>query len=280
MLPCGIIFIMKYALVALAFLLPSGLILADTTGFAQDSVWVSHLPIVEGETVLIHAALTNGSNKQLTGTLVFKDNSTSIGSVPFVLVSGEARIISLSWKATAGSHSITASITSASNADATQTQSVDVSVDAKPAPVSPIKKGLGTTSAAAVAFTNASDIENGIGSVSPKAQEISSPLFKTVDSLRKSGAELLASQIESTQAKVADLSAQKEKLSKQNTPEATSEGRKVTAYQVLTTILLYIYEVLLFAISKAAFFYPIFAFLVFFILYKGYQRFRRPTYDY
>lgn len=271
---------MKYALLAIAFLLPCGVIFADTTGFAEGSVWVSQSPIVEGETVLIHAALTNGSTAKLTGTLVFKDNTFAIGSVPFTLASGEARIISLSWKATKGSHSITASIESPSNTDAAGSQSVDVSVEAKAAPADTKSKTLATSSAAAVAFSDSDAIQQAIGSVSPKAEEVATPVFSTIDSVRKSGAELLAKQAAAAEVKVKELSAKKTALEKKDTPEAKSESRTTTIYQILTTILLYIYSVLLVVVSKAGFFYPLFFLIFFFLLYKLYQRFRRPNYNY
>ena len=270
---------MKYIVLSLAFLIPCGLVFADTTGFAEGSVWVSHTPIVEGETVLIHAALTNGSDTKLTGTVVFKDNSKAIGSIPFTLESGEARIVSLSWKATAGSHSLTASIEKASDAGAAQTQTLDVSVASKEIAV-PISTPAKKDNAAAVAFTNAKPLEDAIGSVSPKAEEITKPVFTTLDSFRKSAGEVLGAQTSATEAKVASLSAQKKKLTAENTPAATSEGRKVSAYQIFNTVLLYIYEVLLVIVSSAGYFYPVFFFLFFFILYKIFQRIRRPNYDY
>lgn len=268
---------MKYWLVSIAFLLPCGVVFADTAGFADGSVWVSKTPLVEGETVLIHAALTNGLNTKLTGTLVFKDNDVAIGSVPFSLAVGEARIVSLSWKTTAGSHALSASITGSSNEDATGTQSVTVLVEQKPAPVT--KKATSPSNTAAVGFSDSEDIQGAIGSVSPKAEEVVDPVFTKIDSLRKSGADILTEQTKKTESKITSLSAKKAELSKQEDAESKSEGRKVSLYQVFTTILLYIYNVLLVVVSKAGLFYPLFAFLFFFTLYKIYQRMRNPNYD-
>lgn len=269
---------MKYGLLALAFLLPSGLIFADTTGFADGSVWISKTPIVEGEVVQIHAALTNGSDKKLTGSVVFKDAGTTLGTVPFSLEAGDARIVTFSWKATPGAHAINASISNASDAAASDSQTVSVSVAAKPVPES--AKKATATSAAAVAFSNADDIESAIGTFSPKAQELSSPAFQTIDSWRKSGAEFLGAQSEKQQAKIEQLNAKQEDLRKNDTPEAKSERRTTTIYQVIATVLLYLYGVLLFVVSKAGVFYPLFAALILYFLFKGYQRVRRPTQDY
>lgn len=270
---------MKYWLLSIAFLLPCGVVFAETSGFASGSVWVSKTPLVEGETVLIHAALTNGLATKLTGVLVFKDNDTVIGSVPFSLAASEARIVSLSWKTTSGSHALSASITGASNEGATGTESVTVSVEQKPTPVVATKKTTASTSAAAVAFSDSEDIQGAIGSVSPKAEEVVDPAFTKVDSLRKSGADILTEQVGKTESKIASLSAKKAELSKQDTKESKSEGRKVSLYQVFSTLLLYIYNVLLVVVSKAGLFYPLFAFLFFFTLYKIYQRMRNPNYN-
>ncbi len=278
---------MKYAAVFVASLvLPFSFALANTTGFAQGSVWLSHTPTEEGETVLIHAALTNGSSTKLTGTLIFKDNGQAIGSVPFSLTVGEARIVSLSWQATTGNHSIAASIADASDTSVAGTQTVNVAVAAKPEPVAtPASASTSgttksTSNAANVAYSSSDDIQKSIGSVSPQAQGIVAPAFDAIDSVRKSAGIILGAETSDVQAKVTSLSAQKAKLAKQTTPEAKTESHKVTFYQIAMTVLLYICEVLLVVVSKAAYFYPIFAFIIFFLLYKGYQRFRRPNYDY
>lgn len=270
---------MKYWLVSLVFLISYGVVSADTTGFADGSVWVSKTPLIEGETVLIHAALTNGLSTKLTGTLVFKDNNVAIGSVPFSLAVGEARIVSLSWKATSGNHSISASITDASNQGTTGTESVTVLVEQKPAPALQEKKTTATSSTSAVAFSDSEDIQGAIGSVSPKAEEVVDPAFSKIDSLRKSGADILTEQTKKTESKIASLSAKKAELSELDTAESKSEGRKVSIYQMLSTLLLYIYNVLLVVVSKAGLFYPLFAFLFFFTLYKIYQRMRNPNYN-
>jgi hypothetical protein len=44
--------------------------------------------------------------------------------------------------------------------------------------------------------------------------------------------------------------------------------------------LLYVYEILLYIVSKAGIFYPVFAAIILYLLFKGYQRVRRPTRDY
>jgi hypothetical protein len=274
---------MKYGLfllVVLAFFVPHGVLLADTTGFAPASVWVSHTPIQEGETVQLHAALNNGSDKKLTGSITFKDGSVSLGSVPFSLEAGEARIVSLSWKATAGAHAINAAITGASDSAAADSETVSVSVEPKPAPKPATAKTSSTTNAAAVEFSNADSIESTIGTLSPKVQEVTSPAFEKVDDWRKSGATFLGTQATAQEQKISDLSAKKKELAKQNSPDTKNEERKTTAFQVIATILLYVYEILLYIVSKAGIFYPVFAAIILYLLFKGYQRVRRPTRDY
>jgi hypothetical protein len=70
---------MKWLVAFLFFVAPVSAFAA--VGFAQESVWLSHTPVILGETVSIYAALTNGSAETLTSVAYFRDNGKKIGSL-------------------------------------------------------------------------------------------------------------------------------------------------------------------------------------------------------
>ena len=266
--------VMKYGVFALGLLLPLGFVFADTTGFANESVWTSRSNITEGQTVLIHAALTNNDTDTLTGTLHFKDGDTKVGDIAVSLKTGEARIFSVSWTPkTSGKHSISAEIESDQVQLSENTARTTVTVAALPA-----KTGLEQkASVESSTFTDSRPMQEKIGNISPAVSNTITPALNTIDSWRKSGSDYLAEKAANQEGVVKGIHTQIEGLNKKGTPEAKTEARKKTAYQIFATLLLYVYNILLTVLSKAGYFYPIFFFLFFFILYKIYRRMTRPA---
>ena len=117
---------MKYHLFSLLLFLVPLFASAETisAGFPSQSVWLSTTNVTAGETITIYTVLYNSSDSVLKGTLVFSVDGTSINSEPFELPAGQTKIESAEWKATAGSHSFSASIKDASG---NNTQAVAVS---------------------------------------------------------------------------------------------------------------------------------------------------------
>lgn len=84
-------------------------------GFVQANIWYSKEPFFAGETVRIYTVIFNGSTQDLSGSVEFMDNGTSIAKAPFNLLgSGKALPVSVRWKAMEGKHTITARIVDAS----------------------------------------------------------------------------------------------------------------------------------------------------------------------
>lgn len=267
---------MKLILGALFLLTP--LFVFSAVGFTQDSVWLSHTPVIEGETVSIYAALTNGAKENLTGTAYFRDNGVAIGSLSISLSQGEARIISTRWSPKEGKHTLAVEIASSSVSLPKNTQTLTVTVESKE--YHPPANVGGVGSAAGVAFSDSSGIQEKIGSISPAAESVTRPIFTTVDGWRLGGANFLATHTDSARAKVESIAAEKKTLAEENTPESQTKSRKLTVSHILYTILLYIYEALQTLVAKAAFFYPLIVVLLFFLLWKIVRRIRRPTRDY
>lgn len=254
--------------------------LAATTGFSADPVWISATPVVEGDTVLIHAALTNGEREPLTGTVVFRDEGIAIGSVPISLKRNEARVVSVSWSPKAGSHELAVELANASQEDAGRTETLKVIVASKEAGKPSAAAAAGLSLSPDPTFTDSSDIQGMVAGISTDAADIVAPVLDTVDSWRKAGSDFLSKQSSDAKQQLADITAKKEALKEQDSKEAASESRTLTLWQVLRTVLLYIYQAFNMLVSKAGIFYPVLALAILFFLYKGYQRVRRPSYDY
>lgn len=78
-------------------------------GFPTRTLWFSKDPFFAGDQVLIFSAITKSGPDGLSGTVEFFDGSISIGKTNFAIATDEgAKGVSLSWKAAAGSHSISA----------------------------------------------------------------------------------------------------------------------------------------------------------------------------
>ena len=78
----------SFFIVAILFLLPHT---AGATGFAKQSLFLSKSVVTEGDTVRIHAVVSNDDGRAaFTGTLSFTDGSATIGNVPVSLAGGEA----------------------------------------------------------------------------------------------------------------------------------------------------------------------------------------------
>jgi hypothetical protein len=107
---------------------------ASAAGFAKQSLFLSKSPVTEGETVLIHAVVSNDAATKFSGEVVFKDGESKIGSVTVAIAAGGANAVSLSWKPSAGSHMITAELTTSSGTVVEQ-ESGSFSIQAKPKPI-------------------------------------------------------------------------------------------------------------------------------------------------
>jgi hypothetical protein len=101
---------LKYLCISIvvAVLYIPGVLLAATsyTGFVEQPIWFSTDTFVEGETITIHTAVINGSDKTLAGTVEFFDGQTILGSRVISIPAKSVKQISIDWKVTAGSHLI------------------------------------------------------------------------------------------------------------------------------------------------------------------------------
>lgn len=109
----SLLFFMRYfiSIIFILFALPvfSAELPISNAGFVQSNIWYSKDPFYTGDKIRIYTVIFNGSAYDLTGAVEFLDNGTSLGKTNFSLSgSGRAQDLWIDWKATAGSHTITA----------------------------------------------------------------------------------------------------------------------------------------------------------------------------
>lgn len=238
--------------------------------FAKETLFLSKNTVTEGETVLVHAIVSNDAVTKFTGTLEIKDKETLIGNVPVSLAVEEASVVSVSWKPSAGSHTLIATLRDSAGAIA-EKESATFSIKAKPAAVDAFASSTPSPSVGSSA-----DIQEAIARVSPTAAKGSAPVFSTIDSLRESAAEVLESGSDWSKKQIG-ASAIKNQGAILGTETEKPASSKITSslWTMLATLLLYVFSLLLYVVSTPGVFYPLLAALFLFILWKCWRRYRR-----
>ena len=241
---------------------------AFAAGFATQSIFLSKDTVTEGDTVLIHTTVTNTSAENFSGTLDLHDEASAIGSVPVTLKAGEADTASLSWKPPAGSHTVTAELRDTKNT-VTETTSATFSIAAKPVPASAVVQAPAVDTSAA--------IQQSIAGISPTIAQDTAPAFTAVDSARKSIAGTLNNGIQWSKGQIGSNLSKGQVLGAST--KATPSGIGNTAWTILATISLYACSILWYLVAHAGVFYPILAFLFFYLLWKLSRSMRRSKYS-
>lgn len=235
-------------------------------GFAKESLFLSKSPVIEGETVFIHAVVANESQIKFTGEVVFRDKEEKIGVVAVTIAPGGAQAVSVSWKPSPGSHEVSAELT-AGDGTVVEKQSANFSIQEKLKPEAPQTPSE---------VESSENIKKVIAGFSPGVANATAPVFATIDSLRSKGADLLDTGIAWAKKKVEGKG---EVKGTSTDGQAASEGIVGTIWYFVSTILLYFFTLLRFLIGNAGIFYPLLAALFFFALWKMYRKMRRPSYS-
>ena len=158
----------------LLLVLPSWSEAAVRAGFPSQPLWLSSEQATAGDSVTIFTVLYNESAKAVGGNLVFTVDGQRIASLTFSLDAGKSSIQSAQWKATAGNHTISALIESASDTDLDQVitlsnekaGSITLAV-AEPPPPSQVIQAVSTVSniAGSIASTSLPLITSAVESV-------------------------------------------------------------------------------------------------------------------
>ncbi len=232
--------------------------------FAKQSIFLSRSSVTEGESVLIHAVVSNDESTTFKGSLVLRDGEEKVGTVPVTLESGKAIAVSVSWEPAAGKRTVHADLLNQSG-EVVETMKESFTIAEKPKPV---VKDDEEEDLSAAAIESSKDIQNKIRSVSPGTSDAVAPVFTMIDGARSSAADVLDKQLILAKKKLGQVEGAQ-------TEEGALPETVGGFWLALWTLYLYVLTVLRFLIGNAAFFYPVFALLFFYLLYRTFRRFRR-----
>jgi hypothetical protein len=241
---------------ALLFAAP---VFALAAAFPSQALFLSKSPVVEGETVLIHAVVANDAERTFEGAVHYRSGEEPLGSVPVKLAPGEARTVSLSWTPQEGSYTITAELRSGDTVAASK--QAKFAVEAKPKPEEAAAASPGNTS-----VESSAPIQEVIAEASPAVAERSAPVFAAIDSARQRGAEFLDAQIAQTQKNLEDRAV---------LGAATNEEERAgsgTALKIFQTAYLYLLTLLRAILTTAFYFYPLLVVGFLYALWRLYRR--------
>ena len=236
---------------------------AGAAGFAKESLFLSKSPVTEGETVFIHAIVTNDSSAAFAGEVVFKDGDVRIGAVAVTLPPGGAEATSVSWQPAKGSHSVTAELTAG---DGTVVESASATFVIEERPEADTEE----EAAASTSVESSKGIQETIAGISPQAASAAAPVFGTIDSLREKGVRAL----ETGEAWAKTKAGQGEVAGE----SSETSGIAGTVMGLVATLLLYLFSALKWLLNNAGIFYPVLAIAFFYFLWRLYKRMRRPRY--
>lgn len=244
---------MKVFLGSLLFFLP---VVVLGAGFSSQALFLSKSPVIEGETVLIHAVVSNDTSSSFEGEVRIEVGSTTVGSVPVVLSAGEARTVSVSWTPMAGKHIVSAQLR-AKDGVVAASEKATFTVAEKPKP------RLEEPAEEPAEVDSSQSIQESVANLSPTLAEYSKPVFDTADSLRARGAALLDDEIARTKTRLTDGSVLGEK-------DERSWGK--TVWTLFQTFYLYLLTLLRYLLAHAAFFYPVVGIAFLYLLWRLYRR--------
>lgn len=104
------------AFIVLVFcLMPTSFIFAQISnvGFIPANIWYSKDPFEEGDKIKIYTLVFNPDDRELSGTVVFFDNSTFLGKKDFKTSPKSVKDIYIDWTVDVGNHTIFAKIENA-----------------------------------------------------------------------------------------------------------------------------------------------------------------------
>jgi len=254
---------MRATFIGVLFFSPA---LALAAGFATQSIFLSDPAPMVGETVRVHATVSNDAAGAFDGSVTLLDGNDAIGSVNVTLAAGAAETVSANWTpAAAGVHTLTARLT-AQDGTAVSETSAEFSVAARPAPAA---------SSGDLTVESSQALQQSLAQVSPQAAQAAQPAFAVIDGARQSAADALDNQLSLAKTKLSGVPAPAVLgTSTQSVTQGAAEG----FWFILWTLYLYLLTILIFLVKNAALFYPLLVIVFFYILWRLFRRIRRPSY--
>jgi hypothetical protein len=251
---------MRYSKYFLAFsflLLPSTVLAAS---FAQSPIFLSESSVTQGDTVLVHAVIDNDAATQFTGSLLFQDGISAMGTLPVSLDAGGGNVFTVSWSPTAGSHTITATLEDGSGAV------IEKETDTLTVAALPVTNG----SSQAISVSSSAPIQAYIANFSPAVASATQPVFSTLDAVRQGAATVVQNQIAATEPKVIPSV-----LGTSTVYQVAQSQAGWSFPSVLWTAYYYFLTISEYLLTNAVLFYPVFVLLFFFLLWRLYKRMSR-----
>ncbi len=276
----------KYFFLVIILLLSNiSLVFADsavTTGFIPGQIWYSQEPLIEGETVKVYTAIWNGDKNTLSARIEFYDKNVILGSRDITIQPSQLQDVYISWKVTAGDHTISAKIVSASIVNDGKKEQITLDRSST----------LGDKTFVSVVNTNNTETTKAVDTLKNEVDKASTivkssiPLsvvtpistsFSTIDDFR-----------DTTYAKIVDVKEQSQKeLDALNNPVKINKNIKDTpkvatktekpldaTEKPITYIKLFLFSLLGFIFGNKIIFYSLLTFLTFIILRFFYRKIR------
>ncbi len=239
-----------------------------TAGFAPGALWLSQSAPVAGSSVRLYAVTYNAGTQAIEGSVTFTVDGESVGSSPFSLEPGESEIESVSWIPTEGIHTIAADIRSvidkkskeAATVSNTAASAVSVSVAPEP-PKPPVVEAIDSAQTIAASST-------------PVVSGVIAATTGATESIRKAGEDYLAT-LAGEKAPVASTTESKKTGSVLGAATEIPE-EEVASPTPPTGYMQSIAKALLPIFRYPALFYPVFLFILLFILWLVAKRLRNP----
>ncbi len=236
-------------------------------GFAKQSIFLSTSAPTEGQTVTIYASVSNPATTTFNGTLVIKDGATEIGKASVKLEAGGADTASVSWKPTAGTHTIVADLRDANGVSVEEGRQAFTIAAPPKVSAAASANPFGVSNDQTVDVQPSTPIQESINNISPEVGEYSSPVLKAIDSGRAAAAAQLHTALDWSKSQIATSSASV------NTKEESSFIQ--TAWKIFATVALYVLTILLYIVTNVGIFYPLLAAAFLYVLWRLWRRYRR-----
>jgi hypothetical protein len=240
--------------------------------------------LVEGDTVNIYTAVWNGDDKPLVARVEFYDKNVILGTRDIEIPASSLKDVSVSWKVTAGDHSISAKIISSSVISGGKKQSVTLdwtTTQEDRTNVSVVIKKSDGTEVKSVDLLK-DQVEKAGSKLQDIIPESVTSNANSLDSLRISTYTQIKDNYTDTKKQIASFSTTQVKSdTKTNTksqtvnPEVSKNANIIDATQKpLAYLKLFFFSILSFIFGYKIVFYGLLAFLVYIILRYFYRKIR------
>lgn len=253
---------------------------SSTTGFIPGQIWYSKEPLVEGDTVTVYTAVWNGDPQPLSARVEFYDKNVILGVRDIVVPKTSLQDVSISWKVTAGDHTLSAKIISSSVTLGSKKESITldraVTSEDRQFVAVVIKKVDGApASSADVVKSQVDKAGASLDTILP--QSVSKPLSDSANSLdtfRDTTYTHIASALTDTK-KYLESTPKKEVKASESSKASVAETKPLDATEKpIAYIKLFFLTVLGFVFGNKLVFYGIIAFIVFVICRAIFRRVR------